>query len=142
MIADSNSIIRAYLITQSDLTDLLTNTDGSFRIFCPRLPENTDLPAVSFFTRGGVSNPHIAKIVDPSIQFDCWAGNPIDAREVYRALFSALQGIQMTDVVVSGTTYSIMSAIEEVQGQDLVDVEMPNYFRVLTFFNMMIRVET
>ena len=30
-------------------------------------------------------------------------------------------------------TYEIMSAIEEVQGQDLVDTEIQGYFRVLTF---------
>jgi len=142
MTSDSNTIVRNYLITQTALTDLITNTDGSFRIYCPRLPENTDLPAVSFFTRGGVSNPHITKIVHPSLQFDCWANNPIEAREVYCALFWSLQGIQMVNVVVGGNTFSIMSAIEEVQGQDLVDVSIPNYFRVLTFFNMMIRVGT
>lgn len=39
------------------------------------------------------------------------------------------------------TTYQIMSAIEEVQGQDLVDVEIPNRFRVLTFFEIMVRAE-
>ena len=37
--------------------------------------------------------------------------------------------------------YKILSAIEEVQGMDLVDVEIPNYFRVLTYFNVMIRAE-
>ena len=138
MISDSNAIIRAYLITQSDLTDIV-----STRIFCPALPENTTLPAVSFSTVGGPpSNPNITKIVDPTVQFDCWADNPIEAREVYRALRSALQGIQMIDVVVSGTTFSIMSSIEEGQGQDIIEVELPNYFRVLTFFKMMIRVET
>ena len=134
---DSNSVVRAYLITKTDLTDLVSE-----RIFCPRLPENTTLPAVSFFTRGGVSNPYIAKIVNPSIQFDCWAKNPINAREVYRALFSSLQGIQMTDVVVGATTYTIHSAIEEVTGQDLVDNDIQGYFRTLCFFNMMIRVDT
>jgi len=35
-------------------------------------------------------------------------------------------------------THTILSAIEEVQGQDLVDVEIPNYFRVLTYFSVMI----
>jgi len=139
-IADSNSIIRAYLVTQTGLTDLIGGATP--RIYCPRLPENTTLPAVSYFTRGGSSNPHIEKIVNPSVQFNCWADNPIDAREVYRALFDALQGIQMVNVVLGTTTYTIHSAIEEVQGQDLVDVDIPNYFSVLTFFQFMIRADT
>ena len=120
MIGDVNAIIRDYLITQTELTDLVGGATP--RIYCPRLPENTTLPAISFFTRGGLTNPHIEKIVSPSVQFDCWADNAIDAREVYRALFSALQGIQMVTV----GSYSILSAREEVQGQDLVDVELPN----------------
>ena len=136
MIADTNKIIRDYLITQTDLTDLVGG--ANFRIYCPRLPENAILPAVSFFTRGGITNPHIEKIVSPSVQFKCWADNAIDAREVYRALFSALQGIQMVTV----GSYSILSAREEVQGQDLQDVDIQGYFNVLTFFEVMIRADT
>lgn len=133
-IADTNSIIRAYLITCGTLTTLLATVNS---IYCPRLPENTVLPAISFFTRGGVSTPYIPGIISPSIQFDCWANDPIDAREVYRALYDSLQGIQ--DQAVGA--YKILSAIEEVQGQDLVDVDIPNYFRVVTYFSMMIRAE-
>ncbi len=134
-ISDTNRIIRAYLGTQTALTTLIGG--AAPRIYCPRLPENATLPAIGFFTRGGNSNPYIPGIVTPSVQFDCWAANPIDAREVYRALYDALQGIQDPTAGATG----ILSAIEEVQGQDLVDVEIPNYFRVLTFFSMMIRAE-
>ncbi len=186
---DTNSIIRAYLATRVALTGLVGT-----RIYCPRLPENATLPAVSFFTRGGTSTPYIPGMPEPSVQFDCWADDPIEARKVYRALYDNLQGIQNISVasparvigtdsndydcilshtsnnrnkpitgaltatywVASGTTglgsiwatgtlyrptYEILSAIEEVQGQDLVDVEIPNYFRVLTFFSVMIRAE-
>lgn len=139
MIADTNTIIRNFLITQATLTDEVGGANP--RIYCPRLPENATLPAISFFTRGGLTNPHIEKIVSPSVQFKCWADNAIDARKVYRALFSILQGIQMIDVVVDGTTYSILSAREEVQGQDLVDVDVPNYFSVLAFYEVMIRAD-
>ncbi len=135
-IGDVNAIIRSYLTTSSTLVDPLIALVAA-RIYCPRLPENATLPAVSFFTRGGTSTPYIPGIPEPSVQFDCWAENPIDAREVYRALYDALQGIQNVTV----GAYQIMSAIEEVQGQDLVDVEIPNYFRVLTFFSIMIRAE-
>ena len=135
-IADTNAIIRSYLTTASPAVNPLIALVGG-RIYCPRLPENATLPAIDFFTRGGESTPYIPGIPEPSIQFDCWAANSIDAREVYRALYDALQGIQ--DVTVG--SYKILSAIEEVQGQDLVDVEIPNYFRVLTFFKIMVRAE-
>jgi len=131
-IADTNSIIFSYLVTQAPLVALVGR-----RIFTPRLPENATLPAISFFTRGGTSTPYIPGIPEPSVQFDCWADNPITARQVYCALYDALQGIQ--DITVGA--YKILSAIEEVQGQDLVDVEIPNYFRTLTFFRIMVRAE-
>jgi len=131
-IADINSIIRAYLATCGTLTALIGGATP--RIYCPRLPENATLPAVSFFSRGGSSDPYIPGIVTPSIQFDCWADNLIDARQVYRALYDNLQGVQ-------NYPYEILSAIEEVHGQDLVDELVPNYFRTLTFFSIMIRAE-
>lgn len=148
-IADTNSIIYTYLTTASAAVDPLIALVGE-RIYCPRLPQRvklTDGPAISYFTRGGTSTPYIPGIPAPSIQFDCWATDTevagvvtrgfITARHVYRVLYDALQGIQNVTV----GAYKILSAIEEVQGQDLVDVEIPNYFRVLTFFSVMIRAE-
>jgi len=145
-IADTNRIIRDYLKTCGTLTALLATVDS---IYCPRLDENAVLPAVSFFTRGGTSNPYIPGLPEPSVQFDCWAlkydGEPssaaVRAREVYRALYDNLQGIQGKVVTVGPPTEIIWSAIEEVQGQDLVDIEVPNYFRTMTFFRFMIKAE-
>ncbi|KKL45021.1 hypothetical protein LCGC14_2359820 [marine sediment metagenome] len=141
---DTNAIIREHLANNTALAALVGD-----RIYSPRLPENADLPAVGFFTRGGTSNPYIPDMPTPSVQFDCWAtdvevagvvtSGHILARQVYRALYDALQGIQNTTVTISGTDHLILSAIEEVQGQDLVDIEIPKYFRVLTFFAIMIR---
>ena len=147
MIADTNSIIRAYLITQTALTTLIGGATP--RIYCPRLPENATLPAVSYFTRGGSSDLYVKPILSPSVQFNCWAldydGAPshasVRAREIYRALYDALQGIQMIKVTLGLIDYYIMSAREEVQGQDLVDVDVPNYFSVLSFFEIMIRAD-
>ena len=133
-IGDSNKIIRDYLITCGTLTGILATVNS---IYCPRLPENTALPAVSFLTRGGTSTPYIPGIPEPSVQFDCWADDPITARNVYNKLYDNLQGIQNVTV----GAYQIMSAIEEVQGQDLVDELVPGYFRTLTFFSIMIRAE-
>jgi len=130
---DSNAVIRAYLAADPGLITLVGT-----RIYSPRLPENCPLPALGFFTRGGVNNPHIEPLLNPSKQFDCWGSSPIIARQVYRALYDALQGIQYTKVTTGGTDYYILSAIEEVQGQDLQD-EMQGYFRVLTFFQIIVR---
>ena len=138
---DTNAVIRAYLITYVPLTNLLINLDGSFRIYSPRAPENAVLPNITFFTRGGTSTPYIPDKPLPSVQFDCWAQSTakelgsIIARRVYRALYDALQGIQNVEV---GTNV-ILSAREEVQGQDLVDTDIPGRFRVLTFFQIQIK---
>jgi len=140
-LADTNSIIRAYLAANAGLVAVVGT-----RIYAPRLPENAVLPAIGFFTRGGASSPYIPDLPVPSVQFDCWADNPITARNVYRKLYDALQGIQHIAVTILGITYYIESAIEEVQGQDLMDNpgqnanDIPNYFRVLTFFNIMVKI--
>jgi len=133
---DTNKVIRTYLAADAGIIALFA--PDAPRIYCPRLPENAVLPALGFFTRGGDSTPYIPDIPTPSVQFDCWADNPIEAREVYTALYDALQGIQNVKVTIGMTDYYILSAREEVQGQDLVD-EIPNYFRVLTFFEIKVR---
>jgi len=132
-IADVDALIKIYLATCTTLVTLI-NT----RIYQGGLPENADLPAVSYFCRGGLpANPHYPGIVTPSVQFDCWADNIIEAREVYRKLYDNLEGIQNVDV----GSYQIMSAIEEGHGVDMVDVDIQGYFRVMTFFAFMIRAE-
>ena len=142
---DTNSIILKYLTTASAATNPLLALVGAHGIYCPRAPENAALPNVTFFTRGGVSTPYIPDLPSPSVQFDCWAKTievggvevkgSITAREVYRALYDSLQGIQNVEV----DSNVILSAIEEVPGQDLVDTDIPGRFRVLTFFSIMIR---
>ena len=131
---DINAIVRTYLTTSSTLVDPFIALIGG-DIFCPRAPENADLPNVTFFTRGGSSTPYIPDLISPSLQFDCWADDPIEAREIYRSLYNALQGIQ--NVTVGSNT--ILSAIEEVQGQDLVDTDIPGRFRVLSFWQIIIK---
>ncbi len=137
-LVDTNVLIRNYLLTSTALTDPLIALIGA-RLYCPRLPEKHTLPAISYFTRGGVADAEVPSIYSPSVQFDCWASNSIDAREVYRALYDALAGLDSEAITIAGTLYYIMKAREEVQGQDLVDTEIPNYFRVLTFYSITIR---
>ena len=134
-VLDMNALVRAYLITSTPLTAPLLTLVGN-RIYCPRLPENAVLPAISYFTRGGRADANVLNILSPSIQFDCWADNPIGARAVYRALYDALQGIGNATVTLDGANYYITKAREEVQGQDLGDEPIPGYFRVLTFYSI------
>lgn len=131
---DTNSIIREYLAVNTGVSAIVGG-----EVYWPRLPENASLPAVSLFTRGGVTNPHIETLPCPSTQIDCWAISSLAARTLYRAVYDALEGIQRQAVTLDGTTYYIMSAVEEVQGQDLVDVEIQGYFRCLSFWQFMVR---
>ena len=137
-LVDTNRLIRDYLQMSSATNDPLIALIGE-RLYCPRLPENCALPAIGYFTRGGNADVNVVHIFSPSVQFDCWADNPIDAREVYRALFDALQGLGNAAVTIDGVTYYITKAMEESHGQDLVDTEIPNRFRVLTFYSITIR---
>lgn len=131
---DINVIVISYLTTSSTLADPLIALVAA-RIYSPRSPENATLPNITLFARGGGSTPYIPDLVSPSIQFDCWADDPIEARTIYRALYDALQGIQ--NVAVGSNT--ILSAIEEVHGQDLVDTDILGRFRVLSFWQIMIK---
>jgi len=131
---DTNAILRTYLASGGGATAALVALVGT-RIYCPRLPENCIWPAgqgaLGFFTRGGTVNPHIPDLPSPSVQFDCWASTPIVARQVYRALYDAFQ---IQEVAVGANR--IACAIEEVQGQDLEDADIPKYFRVIAFFQI------
>ena len=135
-IVDTNTVIRTYLVACTSLTDLIGT-----KVYVPRLHENAILPAISFKTVGGDTNPHIPPWLRPSVQFFCWADSFMGARAVYRALYDNLQGIERQVVAVGGTDYIIWSAEEESQGQDLVDEEIPEYFKVLTFFTFDIKAE-
>ena len=132
---DSNEVVRAYLASQATLTAVVGT-----RIQCPRLNPNTTLPAISFFGNGGPKpNPHIPDIVKSRKQFDCWASSLKQARQVYGLLYDVLQGVNNQTVLVGVTPYYLRSAEEEFPGQDLVDEDIPNYYRVLTFFYIEIR---
>ena len=127
---DTNSVLRTHLLADTALAALVGT-----RVYCPRAPENASLPNVTFFTRGGVSNPYIPDMPSPSVQIDCWADDPLEARNIYRKVYDSLQGIQNITV----GTNTIISAIEEVQGQDLVDTDIPGRFRVISFWSLIIK---
>jgi hypothetical protein len=132
---DVNAIVRKFLSTNAGIIAVVGT-----KIYCPRIPEGTTLPAIGFFVRGGMSTPYIPPIVEPAFQFDCWGATSLVARSVYTALYDCLQGTQNQAVVIGANTYYIKSAIEEVQGQDVQDVEYPNYCRVIAFFRIKIAI--
>lgn len=135
MSGNVNAIVNTYLRADTGLIAIVGD-----RIYSPRLPEKATLPALALFVRGGTSTPYIPPYVNPSFQFDCWGTTPLEARELYTELYDTLQGIENKSVVVGGTTYTLVSAIEEVQGQDIQDMEYPNRHRVITFFRITIKI--
>lgn len=140
MIGDCNAILRAYLVSQASLTALVGGANP--RISQGRLPENCIIPAITFEKRGGTPcAPNISRIVAPSFQIKCWADNLITSNQIYRKLFDILHGARNEPVIVGGNVYYLESAQEEVQGQDLQDVDIPNYFYTLAFFQTTIQVE-
>ena len=131
---DSNVVIRDYLVSRPALIALV-----STRIYAANpLPENAALPAISFFTRGGTSIPSVPTRIVPSVQFSCWADDPVEAREIYRALYDELNGLYDATVTIDGTVYYILRAVEEVQGQDIQDTDFQGYWKVLTFYSITI----
>lgn len=130
---DTSAILRAYLLTTPVVSEVST------RIYTPRAPQNAELPNIVFFQRGGGSNPHMPDLPNPSKQFDCWANSLVVARKVYRVLYDSLQGIQNVPITFGGKDYVILSAIEEVHGQDRLDVEIPNLFHVLSFWSIQVK---
>jgi len=137
-LVDTNHLIQKYLTTSSTQTDPLIALVGT-RIYHLRLPEKATLPAISYFTRGGTADPEVPNIFSPSVQFNCWSDDKEEARQVYRALYDALQGLGNVGITIDGTTYYITKAREEVQGQDLVDIDIPGYFSVLAFYSITVR---
>ena len=81
----------------------------------------------------------VPKVISPSIQFTCWDDNPEGARDVYRALYDVLNGLSDAEVVRDAVTYWITGAFEEVHGQDIQDVDIPGFYRVLAFYSITIR---
>jgi len=131
---DTNVVLRTYLVADPALAPLVGT-----RIYCPAAPENATLPNITFFTRGGRATPYIPDMPNPSVQIDAWADDPIEARSIYRAIYDALQGIQNVPVVIGINTYYIVSAEEEVQGQDLVDIDIPGRYRCISFWSVQIK---
>ena len=127
---DSNAAIVEFLKTDAPLT-----TKVGTNIYVGRLKDGFNLgPAVVVSTRGGRAELYVPHI-RPSVQFKCYGSTQIEAREVYRLIFDALDGIDGV-TLVSGR--HIANALEEVHGQDLIDPDT-NWPFVLSFFEVRLR---
>lgn len=130
---DTNKVIHKLLSSDAGIIALVGT-----RVYCPRAPENTDKPFLTFKGSGGTGNPYIPDIPEPAVQIDCWAEDLKEAREIYWAVYSLLQGLQGESVTIGANTYRVLSAIEEVAGQDLEDVDIPGLFRVVSYYRFII----
>jgi hypothetical protein len=128
-LGDTNAILRAFLMAQTNLTDLVGE-----RIYVGKLPERAAPPALTFVTSGGRNDTAIEIFVEPSVQFNCWAHDPIAARRVYRVLYDTLFPVVNQPVTVDGKVYNVLWAREETHGVDLQDPDAPGYYCVLTYW--------
>jgi len=133
---NENTVIRSFLLTEANITALVGNN-----IFSPRIPEGKGLPAISFFSRGGPGgNPNIKPDTDNSYQFECWADDSKEARDIYIELRDSLQGIENEIVTISGHNYRLIGAQLEVPGIDEVDIDIPEYFKTRAYFKIQVRL--
>lgn len=135
---DPKEVIAAYLLGQPPLTDIVgTRIYGNVN-----LPEDVTLPCINFFSSGGFASGEIPPIRRPSIQFDCWGESIEDANDVYLALYSILHGLRNVQVTTGGSTYFIHWAEVEVEGQDIIESDMPNnqeWHRMTTFIKFVMK---
>ena len=88
------------------------------RIYLLHLPEGHDFDnqAVVLTVRGGSTDLYVP-FIRPSVQFQCWGKDTIDAQETYRLLHDALHDKSRISVSSGFLVY----AFEEVHGQNLID---------------------
>lgn len=87
----------------------------------PRLPNDykNTRPAIGMAAIGGMVEANYAEIQHPRFQFKCWGGSedPRDANTVYRLLHDRLHRAWLYDTAEG----RLLSAHEDVRGQDLID---------------------
>ena len=105
------------------------------RVYLQRLPEGHDFDqqAVVLTVRGGSTDLYVP-FIRPSVQFQCWGKDTIDAQEVYRLLFEALHDRSRISVA-SGF---LIFAFEEVFGQTLIDPDTKKSY-VIAIFRLILR---
>ena len=100
------------------------------RVYLQRLPEGHDFDnqAVVLTIRGGSTDLYVP-FIRPSVQFQCWGKDTIDAQETYRLLHDALHDKSRVAVGSGFLVY----AFEEVHGQNLIDPDSKRPYVVAMF---------
>lgn len=122
---DAVAAIREVLLADGPLV-----TKVSDRIHLQRLPEGHDFDqqALVLSTRGGTTELYVP-FIRPSLQFQCWGKDTIDAQETYRLLHDALHDKSRVSVSSGFLVYSF----EEVHGQNLIDPDSKRPYVVAMF---------
>lgn len=130
---DPTKVLIEYL--KKSATPLYTSVGT--RIYCPRLPEDfhNSEPALVLFCRSGIAHRKVP-VFTPSYQIACYGGSPYaaDAKAVYLALHDVLHEVSM-ESTASGM---LMSAHEEIMGQELIDPDT-DWPYILTFYQCNMR---
>ena len=129
---DEAEVLTAFLLAQSDLTGVVGDN-----ILGPGGDLDSIRQAVTFEGAGGT--PHrLKEIGECSFLFKCWGSTPVEAKEVYRALYLSLH--QKTNEPVGA--HVILSARMETGGQTLRDPDTPrgqNWYYVPAIYRVKIR---
>jgi hypothetical protein len=135
---DTNSVLRKLLADNAALKALVGT-----RVYAGKLPEGASLPAVTFAATGGRADEVISVMPEPSFQVSTWADDPIEARQVYRAVYDALFYLLSQKVTIGegagAVDYYIIWTREDTHGIDLQDPEAPGYYRVLSYWTIKFR---
>lgn len=139
---DPNLAILTWLQTSSDLAALV----GS-NIFSPVLPEgfnamassspDANQRAVVVRKRGGMSQPEIPVVIDPSFAIECWALEAPDATAIYGVIRDLMHGATSVDLGAAGF---VITSQEEVPGQDVTDPET-HWAMVFAYYHVKMRAQ-
>ncbi len=135
---DTNAVLRKLLADDTNVKNLV-----STRVYAGKLPEGATLPAVTFTSTGGRADEVISVMPEPSIPINAWADDPIEARQVYRAVYDALFYLINQKVTIGegeeAVDYYILWTREDTHGIDLQDPDAPGYYRVMSYWTIKFR---
>lgn len=119
--------LRTFLAAQSALTDLTGARIWAGRTYPPQGYKPSDGAAVVFNGRGGSGLEIGGRLLRDSVQFKCYAADPISAFSLYGVL---------VEVLHDATSVEIHSAQLEIAGQLLTEPEPVGWPFVLAFFEV------
>lgn len=134
---DPTLAIIAWLQTDSAITAAVGEN-----IFAPVLPEGTSMvdgqqAAIVVRKRGGHSHPEIPPLLGPSFEVECWAYESPNATALYGLVRDLVHGANNVNLGAAGY---IISAQEEIPGQDIIDPDT-HWPYVLAIFQILLRAQ-